>query len=76
MLDLTRLKHDEQAVRSPDRVEQVIARVRDRAAELGVEPDVVERTYRALITALTDLQMTVLLAGKQPEGASKDLHGR
>ncbi|KAB1659618.1 chorismate mutase [Pseudoclavibacter chungangensis] len=51
------LKSDEQAVRAPARVEQVIAKVRGLAEEAGASPDVVERTYRALIAAFIDLEL-------------------
>lgn len=51
------LKTDEQAVRAPARVEQVIAKVRAVAEEAGASPDVLERTYRALIAAFIDLEL-------------------
>jgi isochorismate pyruvate lyase len=51
------LKKDEDGVRAPARVEQVIAKVRGLAAEVGASPDVVERTYRALIAAFIDLEL-------------------
>jgi isochorismate pyruvate lyase len=50
------LKADAQAVRAPDRVAQVVARVRGLAAVAGGDPDVVERTYRAMIQAFIDLE--------------------
>jgi isochorismate pyruvate lyase len=50
------LKADVQAVRAPDRVTQVIARVRALAETAGGEPDVVERIYRELIQAFIDLE--------------------
>lgn len=51
------LKKDEQAVRAPARVEQVIDKVRGLAEEAGASPDVVERTYRAMIAAFIDLEL-------------------
>lgn len=51
------LKRDEEAVRSVDRVEQVITRVRGHAESSGIDPDIVEATYRALIGALTEFQL-------------------
>jgi len=54
-----RLKSDTAAVRAPDRVEQVIARVRAVAVDLGASPAVVERTYRAMIAAFIDLELAV-----------------
>lgn len=53
------LKTDEAAVRAPDRVEQVIQKVRGLAQEHEASPDVVEATYRAMIAAFIDLEMSV-----------------
>lgn len=53
------LKQDHDAVRAPDRVEKVIAKVRALAEGAGASPEVVERTYRAMIAAFIDLEMTV-----------------
>ena len=43
-------------VRAPQRVEQVVAKVRQLAAEQGGMPEVVERIYRELINAYTDAE--------------------
>lgn len=53
------LKADADAVRAPARVEQVVAKVRALAVERGASPDVVERTYRAMIAAFVDLELGV-----------------
>jgi isochorismate pyruvate lyase len=53
-----RLKGDPAAVPAPDRVEQVVAKARALAAEHGADADVVERTYRAMIAAFIDLELT------------------
>jgi isochorismate pyruvate lyase len=53
-----RLKADTGAVRAPGRVEEVVARARARAFEAGASPDVVERTYRAMIAAFVGLELT------------------
>ena len=50
---------DEDAVRAPARVEAVIARVRALAVSAGASPEVVERTYRALMAAFVDLELVV-----------------
>ncbi|PWW58259.1 chorismate mutase [Actinokineospora spheciospongiae] len=68
---VVQVKRDEAAVRSPDRVEQVVRRVRGLAEEHGTDPDVVESTYRALITALTDLQLRILPTRSTGGGASR-----
>ncbi|GAA4954591.1 chorismate mutase [Actinoplanes utahensis] len=51
-------KADEQGVRAPARVEQVISKVRGLASEAGASPDVVESVYRAMITAFIDLELS------------------
>lgn len=56
-----RLKRDqdEDAVRAPARVEAVIGRVRSLAVPAGASPEVVERTYRALIASFVELELGV-----------------
>lgn len=49
----------EDAVRAPARVDAVIERVRALAAPAGASPEVVERTYRALIAAFVELELDV-----------------
>ena len=56
VLAAARFKHSEAEVTAPQRVEQVIARVRAMAQTQGASPDVVERVYRELITAFTDAE--------------------
>ncbi|WP_112733136.1 chorismate mutase, partial [Micromonospora noduli] len=50
------LKSDPQAVRAPDRVAQVVARVRTLASEAGADPDLIERIYRSMIQAFIDME--------------------
>ncbi|MET8122547.1 chorismate mutase [Micromonospora sp. NPDC005189] len=50
------LKSDQQAVRAPDRVAQVVARVRTLANEAGADPDLIERIYRSMIQAFIDME--------------------
>ncbi|UQS24078.1 MULTISPECIES: chorismate mutase [Amycolatopsis] len=52
------VKTDEQAVRAPGRVEQVIASVRDRAEAAGLAPEVAEPVWRAMIGAFIDLELS------------------
>ena len=61
-----RFKKDADGVKAPQRVEQVIAKVRGIAVETGASPEVVERVYRAMIAAFIDeeLQVHAGLAGK------------
>lgn len=44
-----RFKKSVQDVQSPERVEQVIQKVRTQAIELGTDPDLVEHLYREMI---------------------------
>lgn len=53
------LKNDAAAVRSPERVEQVISTVRELADDSKVSPEVVEATYRAMIDAFTEIELKV-----------------
>lgn len=53
------LKEDAAAVRSPQRVEQVISTVRSLAVESKVSPEVVEKTYRSMIEAFIELELKV-----------------
>jgi isochorismate pyruvate lyase len=50
-------KADADAVRAPDRVEQVIAAVREQAATAGLSPTVAEAVWRAMIAAFVDLEL-------------------
>jgi len=45
----TRFKRTVQDVQSPERVEQVIQKVRAQALDLGTDPDLVEHLYREMI---------------------------
>ncbi|MEO6030782.1 MAG: chorismate mutase [Burkholderiaceae bacterium] len=51
-----RFKRSAAEVQAPARVEQVVANVRRMAEDEGAPPDVVERVYRTLIAALTELE--------------------
>ena len=50
-------KADAAAVRAPERVEQVIASVRERAGTAGLTPAVAEAVWRAMIAAFIDLEL-------------------
>ena len=56
VLAAARFKNSAAEVRAPQRVEQVIARVRALAEQRGAMPDVVERIYREMIEAFTDAE--------------------
>ncbi|WP_137983365.1 chorismate mutase [Pseudomonas viridiflava] len=44
-------------IRAPNRVEQVIAKVRAMANETGASPEVVEQVYRAMIAAFINEEL-------------------
>ena len=50
-------KHDEQAVRAPDRVERVVTAVRAKAGAAGLDAAVAERVWRAMIAAFVELEL-------------------
>ena len=56
VLAAARFKRSAAEVRAPQRVEQVVARVRALAETHGAPPEVVERIYRELIEAFTDAE--------------------
>jgi len=58
--ELMVFKTDEESVRGCDRVRQVLERIRGLATSYGMPPDIAENTYRALIEALTNMQMDYL----------------
>ncbi|MBX7469110.1 chorismate mutase [Streptomyces sp. MAG02] len=66
--ELTAFKTDEETVRSPGRVAQVIEKVRSLAVEEGMPPGIAESVYRTLITELTDLQMELLAERRASAG--------
>lgn len=50
-------KKSTEEVRAPKRVEAVVSKVRELATEHGAAPDVVEKVYRAMISAFIDHEM-------------------
>ncbi|UZX03580.1 chorismate mutase [Arthrobacter sp. CDRTa11] len=53
------LKGDDAEVRAPGRVERIIEHVRLAAEKKDIDPDIVESTYRAMITGFIELEMKV-----------------
>lgn len=51
------LKTDHSAVRAPERVQQVIDKVRAKAAEAGLDEVIIEKVYRAMIDAFIDYEL-------------------
>ncbi|MDF3865908.1 chorismate mutase [Pseudomonas denitrificans (nom. rej.)] len=52
-----RFKKDSDAVRAPQRVEQVVAKVTALARESGAPVEVVEQVYRAMIAAFIQAEL-------------------
>lgn len=53
------LKGDDAEVRAPGRVERIIEHVRSAAAKKDIDPDIVESTYRAMISAFIELELRI-----------------
>ncbi|MBT2371133.1 chorismate mutase [Pseudomonas fluorescens] len=52
-----RFKKDTDGVKAPQRVEQVIAKVRDLSHAVGANPHVTEQVYRAMIAAFIQQEL-------------------
>lgn len=50
-------KKSEEGVKAPNRVEQVISKVRRKAEEYGANPDMVEAIYREMISRFINIEM-------------------
>ncbi len=65
-----RFKKDTDGVKAPQRVEQVIAKVRDLAQTMGANPEVTEQVYRAMIAAFIQQELaehSVLTRAGKPQ---------
>ncbi|GAB2461227.1 MAG: chorismate mutase [Comamonas sp.] len=51
MTQAAKVKNDPDLVRDEDRIETIVARVRERAAAEGGQPDVIEAIYRSMMEA-------------------------
>ncbi len=52
-----RLKKNDDAVRDPRRMDQVIEKVRVKAAEKGLDPEIAESVYRTVILCFIDKEL-------------------
>lgn len=52
-----RFKKDSDGVKAPQRVEQVIAKVRGLSEAVGANPQVTEQVYRAMIAAFIEQEL-------------------
>lgn len=71
VIQAARFKKTTDDVKAPQRVEQVIAKVRSLSKEFGANPDVTEATYRAMIGQFIreELAEHVTLASPRGDGA-------
>ncbi|NVZ71502.1 chorismate mutase [Pseudomonas costantinii] len=53
-----RFKKDTDGVKAPQRVEQVIAKVRGLSQTVGANPEVTEQVYRAMIAAFIQQELS------------------
>ncbi|KAG4089057.1 chorismate mutase [Neocallimastix lanati (nom. inval.)] len=53
----SKFKKNEQGVKAPNRVEQVIQKVRAKAETYGAPPDLVESLYRNMIAGFVQMEM-------------------
>ena len=51
-------KKNEEGVKDTGRVENVIAKVREKAKEYGANPDMVEALYREMISRFVNMEMS------------------
>ncbi len=52
-----RFKKTTDDVKAPDRVEQVIATKRAYTKEIGLDPDIIEKIYRTIISCFIDQEL-------------------
>jgi isochorismate pyruvate lyase len=62
---VVRFKQTAEEVKAPQRAEQVIAKVTALASELGADPAVTERVYRAMIAGFIEAELADLAARQQ-----------
>ncbi len=55
-----RFKKTAEDIRAPKRVEEVIIKVRSIASEQGIDPDIVEKVYRTMISCFIDHEMKTM----------------
>ena len=59
-----KLKKDEAGVRDPKRVQQVIEKIRARAAAAGLDPMIGEEIYRTIIGCFVSKELRELTVGR------------
>ena len=57
VMQASTFKKSEDGVKAPNRVEEVIQKVRAKAEEYGTDPDMVESLYREMISRFINIEM-------------------
>lgn len=57
VMQASSFKKNENGVKDPKRVEAVIQKVREKAAEYGADPNMVEVLYREMISRFVSMEM-------------------
>ena len=65
-----RIKKSPDQVRDPERIEEVVAKVRERAGLQGLDPDLAEAIWRAMIEAFIAYEARVFAARGESRGDS------
>ncbi len=70
--EAARLKARREAVVDPERIEAIIARVRDLAGDEAFDPETIERIYRAMIDAYIAFEFRRFDADRKAGGSRAD----
>lgn len=57
VLQASSFKKDEEGVKAPKRVEEVISKVREKPEMYGANPDIVEAVYREMISKFINIEI-------------------
>lgn len=57
VLQASSFKKDEEGVKAPKRVEEVISKVREKSEMYGANPDIVEAVYREMISKFINIEI-------------------
>ena len=66
-------KKDEQAVNAPERVRQVMQKRREWAADVGLDPELIEKLYRDLVAYFIAEEKTALARNRQSDYDRTDI---
>ena len=74
MTEAARIKQDPNLVHDQERIDFIVARVRELAQNLGGRPEVVEATYRAIIGASIEFERGEFERLREPGKAKGNLY--